>query len=152
MMRLPPARRAIPAAQCGSFLLEALISVLIVAFGILGLIGLQARALQNIDDAQFRGEAAYLANGLLGQMWLSNRATLVADFDSGGAGPGYTEFKAVVDERLPGASLAPNAPVVTVTVPGLTPTSANVLIQVFWQPPGEAAAHRYEVVGTIGAN
>jgi hypothetical protein len=45
--------------------------------------------------------------------------------------------------------------VVTITVPGVTPTSANVLIQVFWQRPGEPAgtpAHRYEVVGTIGAN
>ena len=70
-------------AQRGSFLLEALISVLIVALGLLGLIGLQARAIQNVDDAQYRAEAAYLANALLGQMWVHDPKTaqLKADFD-----------------------------------------------------------------------
>src|SRR6185369_10766683 len=63
--------------QRGSFLLEALISVLIVALGILGLIGLQARAFQNIDDAQYRAEAAYMANALLGQMWVYDRTKLI---------------------------------------------------------------------------
>src|SRR6266498_678720 len=91
------------ARQRGSFLLEALISVLIVAFGILGLIGLQARAIQNVNDAQYRGEAAYLANAYLGQMWVADRATLNANFDDASAGPAYTEFKAWVGQRLPGA-------------------------------------------------
>ena len=62
-------RRA--ATQRGSFLLEALVSVLIVALGILGLVGLQARAIQNVDDAQYRSEAAFLANDAVGQMWTS---------------------------------------------------------------------------------
>ncbi len=133
--------------QRGSFLLEALISVLIVAFGILGLIGLQARAFQNIDDSQYRGEATYLANALIGQMWVSDRNTLKADFDSTGAGIPYGEFKAWVGQRLPGAT----APVVTVS-PGVTATSRDVLITIFWQPPGELAAHHYDIVATIGAN
>jgi len=137
------------ARQRGSFLLEALISVLIVAFGVLGLIGLQARAIQNVDDAQYRGEAAYLASALIGQMWVSNQKTLVADFDSGSGGPAYTEFKKWVGQRLPGAS--GNDPRVTVT-PGTTATSSNVQITVFWQPPGEAAAHKFEVDATIGQN
>lgn len=139
------------ARQRGSFLLEALISVLIVAFGVLGLIGLQARAIQNVDDAQYRGEAAYLASALIGQMWVSNQATLVADFDSGSGGIAYTEFKTWVGQRLPGANIAINAPVVTIT-PGVTATSSDVLITVFWLPPGEPARHRYDVVATIGTN
>ncbi len=109
----PIAARA--AAQRGSFLLEALVSVLIVALGILGLIGLQARAIQNVDDAQYRGEAAYVANALLGQMWLYDRTKLIADFDSSAGGPAYTEFKTWVGQRLPGANIPANAPVVTVT-------------------------------------
>jgi type IV pilus assembly protein PilV len=137
--------------QRGSFLLEALISVLIVAFGILGLIGLQARAFQNIDDSQYRGEATYLANALIGQMWVSNRNTLKADFDSTGAGIPYGEFKAWVGQRMPGATVAGNDPVVTLT-PGVTATSWDVLITIFWQPPGETAAHHYDIVATIGAN
>jgi type IV pilus assembly protein PilV len=135
--------------QRGSFLLEALISVLIVAFGVLGLIGLQARAIQNVDDAQYRGEAAYLASALIGQMWVSNQKTLDVDFGSGSGGPAYTEFKKWVGQRLPGAS--GNDPVVTVTN-GATATSKNVQITVFWLPPGETAAHHFDVDATIGQN
>ena len=94
----PPQR-----AQRGSFLLEALIAALIVAFGILGLVGLQARAIQNVDDAQYRSEAAFLANDLLGRMWTSNQATLEADFETGGGTP-YDDFKTLVQARLPGAT------------------------------------------------
>ena len=80
LVSVPAQLRRSRIAQGGSFLLEALISVLIVALGILGLIGLQARAFQNIDDAQYRAEAAYMANAYLGQMWVYDRTKLVADF------------------------------------------------------------------------
>jgi type IV pilus assembly protein PilV len=152
-MKRRPAPSIPPRAstQRGSFLLEALISVLIVAFGVLGLIGLQARAIQNVDDAQYRGEAAYLANALIGQMWVSNQATLVADFDSGGAGIPYTEFKTWVGQRLPGASIPLNAPVVAIT-PGVTATSSDVRVTVYWLPPGEISRHKYDVEATIGTN
>ena len=145
-----PVARA--AAQRGSFLLEALISILIVAFGILGLIGLQARAMQNIDDAQYRGEAAFLANSLIGQMWVANQATLIANFASTGTGAPYAEFKTLVGQRLPGANTAAPAPIVTITQPGLTANSSDVRIVVSWRPPGEPTAHQYEVVATIAQN
>ncbi len=146
--RIRPTRAT---AQRGGFLLEALVSVLIVALGILGLVGLFARSVQNIDDATFRSEAAFLANALIGQMWVSNRANLVVDFDSMAAGVGYTEFKAVIDQRLPGASAPGNAPIVTIT-PGPTPTSRDVVISVFWQPPGAVAPHQHQATATIGGN
>jgi type IV pilus assembly protein PilV len=157
MDRSPPLPRPRPALQSasqrGSFLLEALIAILIVAFGVLGLIGLEARAIQNVDDAQYRAEAAYMANALLGQMWAYDQTKLVADFDSSGAGAPYAEFKAWVGQRLPGATIVANAPVVTVTSPGATtPTSSDVLIQVYWLPPGEVNRHKYEIVATIGIN
>ena len=110
MRDLPPARTA-KARQRGSFLLEALIAALIVALGILGLVGLQARAIQNVDDAQYRSEAAFLANDLLGRMWTSNQATLQAEFETGGGTP-YDDFKTLVQARLPGASVTD--PTVTV--------------------------------------
>jgi type IV pilus assembly protein PilV len=143
-----------PRAQRGSFLLEALISVLIVSLGLLGLIALQARAIQNVDDAQYRAEAAYLANSLLGQMWVHDPKKLVADFDSGGGGANYKEFADWIAQRLPGGNIPANAPVVTVT-PGLTAQANDVRIQVFWQAPGEPAgspAHKYETVATVAGN
>lgn len=136
----------------GSFLLEALISVLIVAFGVLGLIGLEARAIQNIDDAQYRGEAAHLANAYLGQMWVADSATLAADFASAGVGAPYSEFKAWVGQRLPGAAIAGNEPFVEVTKSGITDTSSTVHITVYWQPPGEPVRHQYDVIATVGGN
>jgi type IV pilus assembly protein PilV len=142
----------------GSFLLEALISVLIVAFGVLGIVGLQARAIQNVDDAQYRGEAAYLANALLGQMWLYDKRTktLVTDLTANftGSGAGYMEFKAMVGQRLPGAAALTNNPTVTISA-GPTANSANVVILVQWLPPGEPAlssAHRIQLSGTVGYN
>jgi type IV pilus assembly protein PilV len=43
-------------------LLEALIAILIFSFGILGLVGLQANAINLSTDAKYRADAALLAN------------------------------------------------------------------------------------------
>lgn len=139
------------ARQRGSFLLEALIAVLIVALGILGLVGLQARAIQNTDDAQYRSEAAFLANDLLGRMWTSNQANLVADFATGGAaGTPYDDFKTLVEARLPGATAT--APTVTVAARfGDVTMGHDVAITVFWQPPGDVQ-HRYQTAATVKLN
>lgn len=56
-------------AQQGSILLEALIAFLIFSMGILGVIGLQATAINNTLDARFRTDAAFLANQILAQIW-----------------------------------------------------------------------------------
>ena len=95
--------RASGLAQRGSYLLEALIAILIVAIGVLGVVGLYVRSMQNVDDAKFRGEAALLVNTLVGQMWISDThfASLQAKFDSGGGGAEYTEFAAMVAQRMP---------------------------------------------------
>ena len=138
--------------QRGSFMLEALIAILIVALGVLGIVGLYARSVQNVDDSKFRGEAALLVNTLVGQMWISdpNTASLVAKFDSSGSGAEYTEFAALVAQRLPNSV----APVVTVT-PGPTATSSNVAITIQWKHPGDTndpTPRKYDVNAVIGAN
>lgn len=154
MTRLPaPHRPAAPARprQRGAFLLEALVSVLIVALGILGLVGLFARSVQNVDETKFRAEAAHLAASLIGQMWVSNRANHFADFDSSAGGVGYTEFKAFVNQRLPGASLPGNDPIVNVTA-GPVASSTDVEIRLYWQPPGSAGRHEHWATATVGRN
>lgn len=139
--------------QKGSFLLEALIAILIVAFGLLGLAGLQARALQQVDDAQFRSEAVFMTNTLIGQMWTSPMATLDADFGSvPGTGTRYIEFRNWITQRLPGASGRVPDVVFTPRPPG---TATDVTITVYWKPPGELAAsaeHRFQATATIGQN
>jgi type IV pilus assembly protein PilV len=140
--------------QRGGFLLEALISVLIVSFGILGLVGLHARSLQHVADAQYRAEAAALANSLIGQMWadVKDPAILAPKYESVSMGSGYSEFKAMVDQRLPGASTTPPTVTFTSLPAPWTLNSPIVSITIFWQPPGESTPHRYEITTTIGKN
>lgn len=162
-----PRKLSRAARQRGSFLMEALIAILIVALGVLGSVGLLARSMQDIDDAKFRGEAAYLANAYLGQMWVSDRLTtsLDANFGSTAAGANYTEFAAVVAQRLPGAGTCP--PDVTIgagPIGAPSPlTNSVVTITIRWFKPNEVTPtapasctsplwHKFDLSATIGAN
>lgn len=170
-------RSILGSAQSGSFLLEALISILIVALGVLGSVGLLSRSMQEIDDARWRGEAAYLANELIAQMWVTNRQTLQLQADFGstpGSGVPYTDWKALVDQRLPNAALftqevdiQPGPIIPPVTIPPTPQTNSRVTITIRWLPPGEKTAvpaavcaaaspptcgHKYEIFASVGAN
>lgn len=150
-----PGRRSAAAAQRGSFLLEALMSVLIVAFGILGLVGLHARSLQQVADSQYRAEAAAMANSLLASMWVDTKdpVALAAKYSSVSAGTGYTEFQAMVAQRLPATAATPPPDVLFTSLPApWTLTSPIVQVRIFWQPPGESTPHVYDVTSTIGKN
>jgi type IV pilus assembly protein PilV len=143
--------------QHGSYLLEALIAILIVAIGVLGVVGLYVRSMQNVDDAKFRGEAALLVNTLIGQMWVSDTsfASLQAKFDSGGGGAEYAEFAAMVAQRMPNS-----VPPTVVVAAGPTATSTDVLVTVQWIHPGDndpllpalLKYRQYQVNATIGSN
>ncbi|MEJ1168472.1 type IV pilus modification PilV family protein [Variovorax sp. CCNWLW235] len=65
-------------AQTGVALLEILVSVLLFSLGLLGLIGLQARAISLSSDAEDRNRAALLANEVVALMWLNKSATVPA--------------------------------------------------------------------------
>lgn len=159
MTTSPPRCRRIAAVrrQQGSFLLEALVSVLIVAFAILGLMGLMARGMQDVDESKMRGEAAFLASSYIGQMWVDDRTTanLVAKYASGGAE--FNNLQTVLTQRLPNGTLqAVNI------VAGATLNSTDVEIEIRWTPPNCAGGnplnpcpqgfHRYQAFATIGGN
>ena len=103
-------------AQRGGFLLEALIGILIFTLGVLGLVALQARAISYTSDAQYRGEAAYLANAYVSKMWADNRANLAVRYTTSGQ-PEYDLLQAEVFRRLPGASAIPNNPLIELVQP-----------------------------------
>lgn len=153
-------------AQEGVFLLEALIGILIFTLGVLGLMALQGRAIGYTGDAQYRGEAAFLANGYIAKMWAEDRAVLPAAYDDPGEVE-YDEFQATVF-RLPGAASIANNPQVTIVQapPGgiadagggisLTANSTLVTIVIQWRPPekeGETdATHNYTITAILGTN
>lgn len=59
----------------GSVLLEALISIVLFALGVLGLVGMQSVATQNSMSSQDRAIASILANDMVSQMWAKKTST-----------------------------------------------------------------------------
>lgn len=108
-------------SQSGVMLLEALIAILIFSFGVLGIVGMQATAINTVQDAKFRSDAALLANELIGEMMARKgiqsgpsgqtpaellRAEYLGDGDEAGGvatdGPRFTAWKTRVAGVLPG--------------------------------------------------
>jgi type IV pilus assembly protein PilV len=101
--------------QHGSALIEVLVSILIFAMGILGILGLQTNTVGVAADARYRTEAAALADEYVALMSIANPANL-GDYKTGG-----TAFSAWRDVRVKptgaNAALAPVAlPNASVTV------------------------------------
>ena len=65
--------------QRGILLLEALIAILLVSFGVLGLVALWANSLKDVTEAKYRTDASFLANEMIGQLWL-DRANITAAY------------------------------------------------------------------------
>lgn len=131
---LPATRRK---AQRGIALIEAMVGIVIFAIGVLGLVGLQAAMTRTQSTAKFRGDAAYLANELIGTMWgdpanLASYATATCT--------GYTrcnDWKNKVGTLLPGGTAA-----VTVASGGV------VTIVVSWTTPNDGT-NRYTTTTAI---
>ncbi len=170
--RLPP---VLPhAKQHGGFLLETLVGILVFTLGVLGLVGLQARAIGSTSDTTYRGEAAYLAHAYVSKMWADARANFPLRY----ATAGQPEFDAFADAvaRLPGAAALPDNPAVTIVQPAdgtgdpdargdgggiaLTDTGTLVTIVIRWLPPrghggrsdSPDVVHNYTLTSIIAQN
>jgi type IV pilus assembly protein PilV len=111
----------------GSFLLEALIAILIFSSGVVGIVALQSQSMRHVGEAQYRAEAILATEALIAQMWSSDPRTLAVDFASSGGGAGYAAFKRLVQRvptGLPGATIAGNEPVVAIA-PGPSATTTG---------------------------
>jgi type IV pilus assembly protein PilV len=147
-----------PAGQGGMMLLEALIAILIFSIGVLGIIGVQALAMQQSGDARYRAAAARLADELLGKMWVDNKsiANLQAQYCNSSCAnttyPGYTDWATtkVTDAHngLPGVNLTgATKPLVNVDANGV------VTITLYWRSPSDDPAadpHQYNMQAQIG--
>jgi type IV pilus assembly protein PilV len=149
--RLPQLRDYVPRYQRGAFLLEALVAILIVSFGILGIVGLQAQAMKVTNDSQYRAEAVYLATELMSQMWADDYKSLKTAYDSTGGGAKYLAFKDKVKAQLAGAWVSdPDVVFDDANAPSLQ--SSYVTITIAFRTPGDAVAHQYITSGVVGQN
>ena len=131
-----------PSRQGGSYLLEALIAILIFAFGVLGLIGLLGSSIRVTNDARYRAEAANLANAMIADMWTTTPANI--DTFTTAKLPTWATKVATL---LPGGI----APDVAIT-PGFTAESRTVVVTVYWKLPGESDKHQHIMTAQIGKN
>lgn len=137
-----PLHRRKTAAR-GVMLIEALVALLIFAFGVLGLVGLQASMTKAQSTAKFRADAAFLAHQIIGTMW--SDAPNVASYAIGGgvvACTGYTRcnsWATKVASVLPGGT------------PSVTVAGSNVTVAIAWTQPNEGT-HTYTTRSTIAFN
>jgi type IV pilus assembly protein PilV len=148
MLKLP-----YPTHRSGFVLLEALIAIAIFSFALLGLMGMQAVSIKNNADAKNRADAAYLANQIIGKMWV-DRANLASyDYRSGETAcsasttvPGYatvTSWLNDVQADLPGvdataaSSMKPQIIADTTT----SPVYATVTVTMCWRSHNDAQTH-----------
>lgn len=134
MLNRKPSQRASSARrQRGFTMTESIVSVLVFALGILGLVGMQASAVRVSQDARYRIEAALLADELVARMLASPRTSVATTFATGGAA-----FDDWLTNRVrsPGRGLpAGDATVAFNALPG---EPLSVRIAITWVPPRES--------------
>jgi len=113
-------------AQRGVALLEAMIASVILAIGLLGTIGLQARAYSAMNDAGTRAEAVMASDKLFGMMNsdlpnLANYALAAGAAPNGTLTPWYNDTTHVI----PGATIS----VVMAAAPSGNSTAVTVTIK-----------------------
>ncbi len=150
-MKISRAGRTGPAKQTGVMLLEALIALLIFSVGILAIVGMQASAFQDVGEAKFRSDAAFLANQVIADMWsgVGDNANNLDEFVWNGGGappPALAHWVETVQARLPGAEA--NPPTVA-----RDPATNAMTVTVSWQQARDkstaAPAHSYRAVAYI---
>lgn len=124
---LPPRPKA---RQAGMALLEVLVSILLFSLGVLGMIGLQARAISFSVDAEDRNRAAMFANEIATTMWLSRSVAV----DTAAGTPSWSDRVADTTQNgLPGG-------LVTVLPTAGIPNSADITIT--WKAPQRGASEQ----------
>ena len=91
--RSPPRHRV-----AGTFLLEALLALVVFSVGTLGILELIAGAQRESGNARWRSEAAALAASALARMWAEHPATLESRYGTSD-GAGYRALRAAA-QRL----------------------------------------------------
>lgn len=138
----PPYSYANMRRQGGIALLEAMLAIVILGIGLLGTIGLQARAYSALSDASMRAEATMAAEKLLGTMNADVNNVMAYAMDEG-ATPGAAVAPWVLETKrfIPGA--------VTSVVLTPLPLRVQVDITIKWRRKSGDEENRHVVTSYI---
>jgi type IV pilus assembly protein PilV len=139
-------------SQAGVMLIEALIGILIFSIGILALLGMQGTAIKNTTDARYRSEAAFLANQIVGQMWVD--MDKLEDYDTVKGPAIYAprdNWVNSVAALLPDVTVGgAHTPMIQVGPdPGIGLADREVRVQVQWRQPGETETRQLVTLNRI---
>jgi type IV pilus assembly protein PilV len=132
--------------QRGVALLEALIAILLLAIGLLGTIGLQARAYSALSEAGLRAEATLATEKLLGVM--GNDQANIGDYAlAAGARPNarLDAWYQETQSRIPGAA------VVIVVAPAASVSGFEVDMTISWTRKAGERENVHHVVSYIAS-
>ena len=146
-----------PHNQSGVMLLEALIGILIFSIGILALLAMQATGMRVTVDAKYRSEASFLANEIVGLMWVDRvgvATTPTSTYATSAASPAscsgapplppVCDWIAKVKARLPMDGTTPAN-----TEPEIAVVGREVTVTVRWIRPGETTVSNHTTVAQI---
>lgn len=153
----PRVARGTRDGQSGAMLLEALVSILLFSIAILGLAGLQARGIEVVRDAEYRAQASYFANQIVGHMWADRFEVPLYALNPGAdaaCSPGANDTAhPVVNAWLQGlagnaAGALPGAAGLQQQIEVVQPGNF-VTVTVCWQAPQDAAPHAFTMTAQI---
>jgi len=152
MSRLNPVRRPLDGGlrrprSNGFALIEVMVSVLLFAIGILGLVGLQASMMQAQTSSKVRADAANLADELTAIIW--SDITNIATYTTGGcAGNARCNgWLTKLPQVLPGGTLQ----TLTIDLAGTSITNQDyglITITLNWTLPN-GGTHTYTTVSNV---
>lgn len=105
--------------QSGSFILEAIISLLLFAVALIGLLALSAQGLNQVGQSKARNDAAFIVGELVSEMWVSSTVNLnswVTRLQTAIPGATGTVYLSTCDCVDTGANACATAATGTVTV------------------------------------
>ena len=120
-------------------MLEVLISMIVIAIGLLGYAGLQAASLKNANTAYLRSQATLLSHDIVERMRVNRAIAISGSYaisigstpgGTGVAGNDLSEWKRNLSQSLPAGDGS-------VTVMGVGATEGNVLITIQWDDDGD---------------
>ncbi len=130
--------------QQGSALIEILVSILIFAVGILGILGLQTTTVGVASDARFRTEAAALADEYVALMSIADPSTLGTYASGGSAFTAWSNLKVVPTNAALTSVALPNATFAVAFPAGVSATAGTAVnITITWRGASETNGGRH---------
>lgn len=120
--------------QTGFSMIEVLVAILIFAFGVLGMVGIQASSVRYQTDAKFRADASVIAEDAVARIWI-DRANLAAHLTGG-----------IALSALPGGVIA----IEKIDVDADSKTN-RLRVSVSWTPPG-GETHSHVLIADVNEN